>query len=105
MRAYYQALEKISQFASPDHPISELQIRYLHALVTAGYAEKVKLSSYRNVRQGSNDVNYSTVTQKEISQLMQGLLTWLVKAEQEDIPCPLRAAIVYQQIIAIQPFA
>ncbi|MDB6036699.1 MAG: hypothetical protein JWM99_540 [Verrucomicrobiales bacterium] len=106
---YYAALEKVEHLAVTQNPITEPQIRTLHALVMAGGKTKVKASAYRDgqnvIRDGrSKAIVYLPPEAKDVPVLMKDLTAWLKAAEPEGLPCPIRAGIAHYQFATIHPY-
>ena len=106
---YYAALETIKSFSSVHKELSEKDIQYLHALVMGKGKEKVKPTPYRdgqNVIYDSNSkkIVYLPPEAHDIKKLMKELVLWLNQSEQNNLPCPLRAAIAHYQFATIHPY-
>ena len=106
---YFQALEKIEEFAAGGGPITERTVQLLHAMVMAGGSRKVKPTTYRdgqNVIRDSrtNRIVYMPPEAKDVVALMRGLLTWIESSEAQGVPCPLRAGIAHYQFATIHPY-
>jgi len=106
---YYAALGKAEQLAAERNPITEQQIRLLHALVMAGGSAKAKPTAYRdgqNVIRDSRDMRivYLPPEAKDVPVLMRGLVKWITAAESQGLPCPIRAGIAHYQFATIHPY-
>lgn len=106
---YYAALEKVEKIAALGTPISEAQIQTLHALVMAEGRKKVKPSPYRDgqnvIRDGrSRSIVYMPPEAKDVSQLMQAMISWLADSQRDSLPCPIRAGIAHYQFATIHPY-
>jgi Fic family protein len=106
---YYAALEKVEQLAAAQNPITESQIRTLHALVMGGGKTKVNASTYRDgqnvIRDGrSKAIVYLPPEAKDVSVLMKDLTSWLKAIEPQGLPCPIRAGIAHYQFATIHPY-
>jgi Fic family protein len=106
---YYAALEKVEHLAAAQNPVTELQIRTLHALVMAGGKTKVKASAYRDgqnvIRDGrSKAIVYLPPEAKDVPVLMKDLADWLKATEPQGLPCPIRAGIAHYQFATIHPY-
>lgn len=106
---YYAALEKVEHLAAAQNPITEQQIRELHALVMAGGKTKVKPSPYRDgqnvIRDArSKEIVYLPPEAKDVPSLMRDLVAWLKASEPHGLPCPIRAGIAHYQFATIHPY-
>jgi len=106
---YYAALEKIKILSFIHKPLTEEDVQLMHALVMGGGKTSVKPTPYRN----SQNAIYDSATKKivylppeahDVKKLMADLISWLHESEQNNLPCPLRAAIVHYQFATIHPY-
>jgi Fic family protein len=106
---YYTALETVERLARDNHPISEEQIRTLHARVMAGGASRVKPTPYRDgqnvIRDGrTGGIVYMPPEAKDVPRLMTELVSWIDQSVAQSLPCPLRAGIAHYQFATIHPY-
>ncbi len=106
---YYAAIERLERFAAQGGDITELQIRTLHALATAGGKAVKKATPYRGgqnvIRDGrSRRIAYMPPEAADVPRLMEELLDWLRRSDRADIPCPIRAGIAHYQFATIHPY-
>lgn len=106
---YYAALEKTERIARAGVPVSESQIRTLHALVMADGRTRVKPTAYRdgqNVIRDSRSrrIVYMPPEARDVPKLMRALVTWLAASERQGLPCPIRAGIAHYQFATIHPY-
>lgn len=106
---YYAALEKIKTFASLSNSLTQKDIQCLHALVMGGGKLNIKPTPYRDgqnviYESSSKKIVYLPPEAKDLKQLMSDLIKWINQAEQDNVPCPLRAAIVHYQFATIHPY-
>lgn len=107
VKGYYTALARVEQYAARKQPITEKMIQTLHALVMSDGRTQVKPSPYRDgqnvIRDGlSGIIVYMPPEAKDVSDLMQALMTWINKAE--TLPALLVAAIAHYQFATIHPY-
>lgn len=108
VKGYYAALEAVQNAVTKNVPFSEKLIQTLHALVMSGGREKVKPSPYRSSQNvikesGSGRIVYLPPEAKDVPELMQGLVAWILE-KKETIPSPLVAAIAHYQFATIHPY-
>jgi Fic family protein len=106
---YYTALETVERLARDNHPISEEQIRTLHARVMAGGASRVKPTPDRDgqnvIRDGrTGGIVYMPPEAKDVPRLMTELVSWIDQSVAQSLPCPLRAGIAHYQFATIHPY-
>ncbi len=106
---YYAALDKLEQLTSGGRAVTEAHIKTLHALVMAAGRYTVKPTPYRdgqNVILDSRNrgIVYMPPEAKDVPTLMQQLVAWLANTQHNDLPCPIRAAIVHYQFATIHPY-
>lgn len=107
VKGYYAALNTVEQWSRESFAVTERQIQLIHALVMSAGRARVKPSNYRDgqnvIRDSvSRSIVYMPPESKDVSQLMQALLSWLDSAN--DLPCPLRAGIAHYQFVTIHPY-
>ena len=106
---YYAALEKVEQLAAANGPVTEQQIKLLHALVMAGGTSRVKATSYRDgqnvIRDGrTKRIIYMPPEAKDVPALMTQLVAWIKNSALAGLPCPIRAGIAHYQFATIHPY-
>jgi Fic family protein len=106
---YYAALEKVEQLTGENQPVTERQIKLLHALVMAGGAGKVKPTPFRDgqnvIRDGrSKRIVYMPPEAKDVPALMKELVTWINSSAAALLPCPIRAGTAHYQFATIHPY-
>jgi Fic family protein len=104
---YYAALAQLEKYEAQDVKISEEIIQTLHALAMSKGNTHIKPTQYRtgqNVIKDSktNTVVYMPPEAKDVPMLMQNLVNWI--NENDDLPCPLVAAIAHYQFATIHPY-
>lgn len=107
IKGYYAALDYIEKLAKTNSPISEDNIKYIHALVTGGGSTKVKGTEYR---QGQNvitdsatgNIVYMPPEAKDVAELMKEFVSWINTPN--DIPIPIIASIIHYQFVTIHPY-
>ena len=104
VKGYYKALESVEKLAVSRSSLTELTIQTIHAHVM----NHNKPSPYRDGQNVIKDsrtggIVYMPPEAKDVPELLQALLSWL-KESNEDVPCPLRAAIAHYQFATIHPY-
>jgi len=107
VRGYYAALDQLEQYAAQNHPVTETVIQKLHALIMSDGRKKVTPTPYRDgqnvIRDGSSGtIVYMPPEAKDVPSLMRHLVVWI--KENEELPCPLVAAIAHYQFATIHPY-
>lgn len=104
---YWDALLKVEDWAANHFEFSEDLIKRLHAIIENG--KRSKPTPYRdgqNVIRDSQSgrIVYLPPEAKDISLLMAKMVQWVHKAEKENIPVPIIAALVHYQFVTIHPY-
>ncbi|HBR19409.1 MAG: cell filamentation protein Fic [Planctomycetes bacterium GWC2_45_44] len=107
VRNYWDALLKVEDWAARKVDFSEDLIRRLHAIVEKGLRSKP--TAYRDgqnvIRDSqSGGIVYMPPEAKDVSLLMTAMVRWVRKAEKENIPVPVIAALVHYQFVTIHPY-
>lgn len=107
VKGYYAALAQVEQYAAQKSPVTEKVIQTLHALVMSDGRVNIKPTPYRDgqnvIKDGSTGmIVYMPPESKDVPGLMRNLLLWI--RENEDLPCPVTAAIVHYQFATIHPY-
>ncbi len=105
---YYAALEKV-EFARTPSPVTERQIKLLHALVMAGGSRRPTPTSYRDgqnvIRDGrSRTIVYLPPAAKDVARLMKEMAAWINRSAAEEMSCLIRAGIAHYQFATIHPY-
>jgi Fic family protein len=106
---YYAALGKAETIAASLSPVSENDIKTLHALVMAEGRTKIKPTRYRDgqnvIRDSrSRGIVYMPPEAKDVAPLMKALVTWIAAPAATVLPCPIRAGIAHYQFATIHPY-
>jgi Fic family protein len=107
VKGYYAALAQLEQYAAADQPITEKVIQTLHALVMSNGHSRIKPTPYRDgqnvIRDGSSGtIIYMPPEAKDVPGLMRNMISWI--KENEELPCPIIAAIAHYQFATIHPY-
>ena len=107
VRNYWDALLKIEDWAAKKLDFTEDMIRRLHAIVEKGLHSKP--TAYRDgqnvIRDSqSGSIVYMPPESKDVGGLMAAMVRWVRKAEKENIPVPIIAALVHYQFVTIHPY-
>ena len=106
IKGYYLALEWLEN--NVKKPITEETIKTIHALIDGEGRSKVKPTAYRDGQNvitdsKSREIVYMPPEAKDVPALMAQLVDWL-KAEKNNLPCPITAAIAHYQFATIHPY-
>ena|SRR3990167_11270541 len=105
---YFAALDYLEKLVKEEAEISQKIIKTIHALVMAAGKQNVKPTPYRDgqnvIREGlTHKIVYLPPEAKDVPILMKDLVSWLNESE-EDIPCPVLAAIAHYELATIHPY-
>jgi Fic family protein len=110
VRNYWRALERVEEFAETKTPITEAFIQELHSIVIVrARGRRGSRSEYRNfecpvVDTVTRTIDYAPPTPEDVPQLMHKLVHWLSSSTAQDIPTPIRIAILTHRFLSIHPF-
>jgi Fic family protein len=106
-KRYLKALSKIDEWISAPVPINEKMIQCLYELAMGCQLPPGKTLGYReeqnvvfNTR--TKAIVYMPPEAKEVPALVKGLVNWI--KENEELPCPIIAAIANYQLTSIHPY-
>ena len=104
---YYRALNQVEKWADEQAPISQMLIQKLHALIFIG--PRARPTPYRDGQNVIRDsvsgaIVYLPPEAADVPNLMAELVAWIARAEQEQLPVPVLAALVHYQFVTIHPF-
>jgi Fic family protein len=107
VKGYYAALMQLEQYVAQNHPITEKVIQTLHALVMSDGRTRVKPTGYRDGQNlikdsGTGTIVYMPPESKDVPGLMRHLIAWI--KENQELPCPIVAAIAHYQFATIHPY-
>lgn len=107
IKGYYVALDYIEKLAKNKAPITEENIKHIHALVIGGGSTKVKGTEYREGQNVVTDsatgvIVYMPPEAKDVPYLMKELVAWINTPN--DIPIPIIASIIHCQFVTIHPY-
>jgi Fic family protein len=107
VRNYWNALLKVEKWASSKTTLTEKSVRQLHAILEKG--KRAKPTSYRDgqnaVRDSiTRDIVYMPPEAEDVPILMAEMISWINRAEKENIPVPIIAALIHYQLGTIHPF-
>ncbi len=105
VKNYYGALDFVEQLAEQNLPVTERQIQLIHGHVMQSGKGKPTPTPYRdgqNVIKDSHTggIVYMPPEAKDVPELMGALADWI----EEDIPCPIKAALAHYQFATIHPY-
>jgi Fic family protein len=107
---YWCALERVEEFAETKTPITEAFIQELHSIVIVRErGRRGSRSEYRNfecpvVDTVTRTIDYAPPTPEDVPQLMNELVHWLSSSAAQDIPTPIRVAVLTHRFLSIHPF-
>ncbi len=107
VRNYWDALLKVEDLAGKEVAFSEDLIRQIHGIIEKG--SRSKLTQYRDgqnvIRDSqSGGIVYMPPEAKDVPFLMKAMVRWVRKAEKENIPVPIIAAMAHYQFVTIHPY-
>lgn len=107
VKGYYAALAQLEQYVAQNHPITEKVIQTLHGLVMNDGRSRVKPTNYRDGQNvikdgGTGAIVYMPPEAKDVPGLMRNMIAWI--KENDDLPCPIVAAITHYQFATIHPY-
>jgi Fic family protein len=106
---YYAALEQVKMLSSRSRSMSEKDVQMLHGLVMGGGKVSITPTPYRDGQNAiydgaSRSIVYLPPEAHDVPGLMADLVAWIVQSEQDQLPCPLLAAIAHYQFATIHPY-
>jgi Fic family protein len=107
VRGYYAALDEVERLAGSKAGLTEKSIQALHALVMGGGKTRAKPTPYRDEQNVIRDsrtrgIVYMPPEAKFVPALMAEMVVWI--NAKDDLPVPLKAAIVHYQYATIHPY-
>jgi len=104
VRSYWKALLRVEEWAAHGTALTEELIQRIHALVE-GRAHPSRYRDGQNtIRDSAGTLVYLPPEAKDVPALMAGLVAWIRKAEEEQIPPPLIAGLAHYQFVTIHPY-
>ncbi|HVR97657.1 MAG TPA: Fic family protein [Thermoanaerobaculia bacterium] len=107
VRNYWSALLRIEELAARRAPLTEELLQRLHGWIERG--ARAKPSPYRDGQNLIRDsetgaIVYIPPEAKDVQGLMAGLVEWVARAEEEDLPVPVIAGLAHYQFVTIHPY-
>lgn len=107
IKGYYIAFDYVEKLAKNKAPITEENIKQIHALVIGGGNSKVKPSEYREGQNVIKDslsggIVYMPPEAKDVAPLMKEMVKWVNTVK--DVPIPILASIIHYQFVTIHPY-
>ncbi len=107
VRNYWNARLRVDEWAERGRPVTEDLIRRLHAMVEKG--PRARPTPYRDGQNairdaGSGALVYLPPEAKDVSGLMQELVTWIESALRAEMPVPIIAGLAHYQFVTIHPY-
>ena len=107
IKGYYVALDYIEKLAKTKSPITEENIKHIHALVVGGGSTKVKGTEYREGQNvitdsATGNIVYMPPEATDVADLMKEFVAWINNTN--DIPIPIVASIIHCQFVTIHPY-
>lgn len=104
---YWKALLQVEKWVDIKVPLTERLICQLHALLEKG--KRAKPSLYREEQNVVKDsitraIVYMPPEAKDVPVLIAEMVAWINKAEKENMPIPIIAALTHYQLATIHPF-
>ena len=107
VRNYWNALQRVEEWAEAKKAVSEDSLRSLHALVERG--PRARPTPYRDGQNvirdaASGAIVYLPPEAKDVPGLMAALVHWVREAGKIGIPVPLVAGLAHYQFVTIHPY-
>jgi Fic family protein len=104
---YWNALIQVEQWATKTKPVTEDAIRRIHAIVMNG--SRAKPLPYRDGQNVIRDsatgaIIYLPPEAADVPVLMHGLVDWVHRAQREQVPGVIIAALAHYQFVTIHPY-
>ncbi len=84
--------------------ISEETLKAFHKTLLKDIAPEGKLGSYRTTTSQIKNTSITSPAPDEILAQIRSLLYWFEENDSKDLPPPLRSAVMYYEILRIEPF-
>lgn len=110
VRNYWRGLDRVEEFADTQTTITEAFIQELHRIVIIrGRGRRGGRSQYRTtecpvVDTVTRRIDYAPPEPQDVPLLMLELVKWLSSSESNQLPPPIRAAILTHRFLSIHPF-
>ena len=107
VRNHYRAFEYMERIAGENSPLTEVEIKSLHALVLFGRAKASPYREQQNVIRdsASGRIVYLPPESGDVPELMQALVLWVnTELEVGQLPAPIIAGIAHYQFATIHPY-
>ena len=110
VRNYWRGLDRVEEFADTQTPITEAFIKELHRIVIIrSRGRRGSKSQYRTtecpvVDTVTRRIDYAPPEPQDVPLLMLELVKWLSSSESNQLPPPIRAAILTHRFLSIHPF-
>lgn len=106
VRNYWTTLLRVEEWAARGTPLSEELIQRLHGLVERG--SRAGPSPYRDgqnsIRDETGALVYLPPEARDVPGLMAGLVEWVRRAGEENLPVPIVAGLAHYQFVTIHPY-
>lgn len=107
VRNYWNALLRVEEWAANGQALTEELVQRLHALVEKG--SRARPSVWRDgqnvIRDSeSGGIVYLPPEARDVPILMAGLVEWVRRAEEEQLPVPIIAGLAHYQFVTIHPY-
>lgn len=106
VRNYWTALLRVEEWAARGAQLGEELIQRLHGLVERG--PRARPSPYRDgqnvIRDETGAIVYLPPEARDVPGLMTGLVDWVRRAEEDQLPVPILAGLAHYQFVTIHPY-
>lgn len=105
---YWHAMLQVEDWVRTGAPVSEANVRRLHAIVEHGLVRR-NPTPYREQQNVIRDsatrrLVYMPPEHVDVAPLMADLVRWVAEQEREQLPTPVLAGLAHFQFVTIHPF-
>jgi Fic family protein len=113
VKNYQAALKEVEKLAEEDNLLDEKTILHIHEIAMKGLLPEEKVGKFRpgsiyivdDMGNGKEKLRYEGPSSDDLRKLIKELLTWLEKAEKDQLHPILKAGIFHTQFVHIHPFS
>ena len=113
VKNYQSALKEVEKLAEEDGVLDEKTILQIHEIAMKGLLPPEKVGKFRpgpiyivdDMGNGKEKLRYEGPPEKDLKKLIKELLTWLEKANKDELHPVLKAGIFHTQFVHIHPFS
>ena len=113
VKNYQAALKEVEKLAEENKPLDEKTILEIHEIAMKGLLPAEKVGKFRpgpiyivdDMGDGKEKLRYEGPSADDLKKLIKELLTWLEKANKDELHPVLKAGIFHTQFVHIHPFS